>query len=72
MKPALLALDFQRGTARRYFPKPTGGFLTQEAILTKPDGDKWQSGSDEGRAILDAFRTGRLPVEDLPDVPEAA
>lgn len=72
MKPTLLAFDFKACRVRRYFPKPTGGFLTQEAILTKPEGDKWQTGSEEGLAIMEAFRTGRLPVEDLPDVPEAA
>lgn len=72
MKPTLLALDFKARRVRRYFPKPTGSFLVQEAILTKPDDDKWQSGSEAGLAILEAFRTGRLPVEDLPDVPEVA
>ena len=72
MKPALLALDFKNATARRYFPKPTGGFLTQQAILQKNTNESWQMGSEQGLAVLEAFRAGRLPVEDLPDADPAA
>ena len=67
VKPALLALDFHNRRVRRYFPKQTGGFLTQQAVLVKPADEPWKIGTDEGLALLDAFRTGRLPVDDLPD-----
>lgn len=37
MKPALVALDFKTLEARRYFPKPTGGFMVDEVGLCKPE-----------------------------------
>lgn len=37
MKPPLVALDFQTLTARRYWPKPDGGFIVDEAMLVPSD-----------------------------------
>lgn len=78
-RPALLALDFANGTARRYWPKPGDqrpqSFITQEALLVKPDDVAWETGSEKGRGVLEAFRSGKLPIEALPDVenqPEVA
>lgn len=74
-RPTLLCLDFKQGTARRYWPKPDGhGFMTQEAKLQKPEGDAWQMGSNDGLALLDDFRLGRLSRQDydIEDQPEQA
>ena len=37
MRPALVALDFKELHARRYWPKPGGGFVTDEAALCAPE-----------------------------------
>lgn len=75
MRPTLLCLDFSQRTARRYWPKPTGGgFMTQLAKLEKPAGDPWQLGNTQGLALLDDFRLGRLSSSDydIEDQPEQA
>ncbi len=53
MKPALVVLDFAQNRARRYWPKPNGGFVTWDAAI-----DDANLGDDEGRAQIEAFRKG--------------
>ncbi len=36
MRPPPVVLDFAALTARRYFPKPTGGFMVDEVGLCEP------------------------------------
>ena len=51
MRPVLVALDFKQARARRYWPKPHGGFVTDDAAL---EGTNW--GSDDGLRALEDFR----------------
>lgn len=64
-RPPLVALDFNAGTARRYWPKPGGGFTTQTGVLQKAPGDPWMMGGEEGLALLEDFRNGNLNVEPI-------
>lgn len=61
-RPNLICLDFKAGTARCYWPKPTGGFFTQLGSLQKAETDVWAMGTPEGLALLEKFRTGQLDV----------
>jgi hypothetical protein len=73
MRPPLIALDFAAGTARRYWPKPDKGFLTQTAKMQKEPDVPWMMGSPEGLALLEGFRKGELQVQPLnEDEPEVA
>ncbi len=76
-RPPLVALDFQNGTARRYWPKPgdqrPATFITHIGALQKPDDEPWMLGTDEGLALLEDFRLGKLAPLDAADMePEQA
>lgn len=76
MRPTLLCIDTKQGKATRYWPKlgdqRPATFLTQEAAIYQLDG-VWQLGGEEGLAILEQFRAGKLNVAPAADKqPEAA
>lgn len=65
MRPPLIVLDFAAGTARRYWPKPDKGFITQTAQLIKKPEDVWNMGGEEGLVLLEQFRSGKLDVQPI-------
>lgn len=64
MRPALVVIDFNARTARRYTPWPSPtrkpAFNVQEAMLQKPEGAPWQLGNKDGLALIEGFRRGEL------------
>ncbi len=51
MNPPLVVLDFATRAARRYFPKPTGGFMVDEGGLCEP-----QDQTDKLALAIEEFR----------------
>ena len=64
-KPILVALDFKRRRARSYIPKQLHpGFLHPEEARIGRKGEKMAAfGDEEGMAIIENFRLGKLRVE---------
>ena len=52
MRLPLVVLDFAQQRARRYWPKPGGGFVTDDAALEGRD--EWNT--PEALAQIEAFR----------------
>jgi hypothetical protein len=71
-RPPLVALDFNAGTARRYWPKAGGGFITQTGLMKKDPDAPWMLGTDEAREVLEQFRAGKLDIDPIEAEPEYA
>lgn len=57
-RPVLLCVDARRLSVNRYFPKPTGGFLTERTVI-EPATDVSRLGDPDYRAALEDFRKGK-------------
>ena len=51
MKPPLVVIDSRNLTARRYWSKPEGGFIVDEAVIAAPEDQDETFG-----AVVEQFR----------------
>lgn len=60
-RPTLVCINFPENRATRYIHKPTGGFFTEEAMIGNAENpaSKMSWGDEEGRRLLEEFRTGK-------------
>jgi hypothetical protein len=67
-RPTLVCINFHENRARRYVPKVTGGFFTENAKIgdaeTPAHTQSW--GDDDGRRLIEEFRNGEREGQQQP------
>lgn len=67
MKPPLVAFDAHRRRARRYWPKPGGGFMVDEVTLCAPEDQDASMRAQVEQFRVNGLREGRRHV----NIPQA-